>query len=43
MEQGGSAGTMNWVFDDLVSWVEGISQAVVLPRDGTAAAEGPSG
>jgi len=34
MERGGSAGTMNWVLDDLVSRVDGISQAVVLSRDG---------
>lgn len=34
MEQPGAAATMNWVVDDLVRRVEGISQAVVLSRDG---------
>src|SRR5580658_6434640 len=34
MEQGGLTATMNWVLDDLVHRVDGISQAVVLSRDG---------
>jgi predicted regulator of Ras-like GTPase activity (Roadblock/LC7/MglB family) len=34
MEQTGLRGTMNWVLDDLVQRVEGITQAVVLSRDG---------
>jgi predicted regulator of Ras-like GTPase activity (Roadblock/LC7/MglB family) len=34
MEQPGAPGTMDWVVDDLVRRVEGISQAVVLSRDG---------
>jgi predicted regulator of Ras-like GTPase activity (Roadblock/LC7/MglB family) len=34
MEQPGTPGTMDWVVDDLVRRVEGISQAVVLSRDG---------
>jgi predicted regulator of Ras-like GTPase activity (Roadblock/LC7/MglB family) len=34
MEQGGLTATMNWVLDDLVRRVDGISQAVVLSRDG---------
>jgi predicted regulator of Ras-like GTPase activity (Roadblock/LC7/MglB family) len=33
-EQSGAAATMDWVVDDLVRRVEGISQAVVLSRDG---------
>jgi uncharacterized protein len=34
MVQGGSTATMNWVLDDLVRRVNGISHAVVLSRDG---------
>jgi predicted regulator of Ras-like GTPase activity (Roadblock/LC7/MglB family) len=34
MEQGAFAATMDWVLDDLVRRVSGISQAVVLSRDG---------
>jgi predicted regulator of Ras-like GTPase activity (Roadblock/LC7/MglB family) len=34
MDQGGFAETMNWVLDDLVRRVSGISQAVLLSRDG---------
>jgi predicted regulator of Ras-like GTPase activity (Roadblock/LC7/MglB family) len=34
MEQPGAPATMDWVVDDLVRRVEGISQAVVLSRDG---------
>jgi predicted regulator of Ras-like GTPase activity (Roadblock/LC7/MglB family) len=34
MEQSGAPATMDWVVDDLVRRVEGISQAVVLSRDG---------
>jgi predicted regulator of Ras-like GTPase activity (Roadblock/LC7/MglB family) len=34
MEQPGPAATMDWVLDDLVRRVTGISQAVVLSRDG---------
>lgn len=34
MEQPGAAATMDWVVDDLVQRVEGISHAVVLSRDG---------
>jgi predicted regulator of Ras-like GTPase activity (Roadblock/LC7/MglB family) len=34
MEQPSAPGTMDWVVDDLVRRVEGISQAVVLSRDG---------
>jgi predicted regulator of Ras-like GTPase activity (Roadblock/LC7/MglB family) len=34
MEQGGFAAQMNWVLDDLVRRVSGISQAVILSRDG---------
>jgi predicted regulator of Ras-like GTPase activity (Roadblock/LC7/MglB family) len=34
MEQPGAPETMDWVVDDLVRRVEGISQAVVLSRDG---------
>jgi predicted regulator of Ras-like GTPase activity (Roadblock/LC7/MglB family) len=34
MEQPGAPATMNWVVDDLVRRVAGISQAVVLSRDG---------
>jgi predicted regulator of Ras-like GTPase activity (Roadblock/LC7/MglB family) len=34
MEQGGYAATMNWVLDDLVRRASGISQAVLLSRDG---------
>jgi predicted regulator of Ras-like GTPase activity (Roadblock/LC7/MglB family) len=34
MEQPGAAPTMDWVVDDLVRRVEGISHAVVLSRDG---------
>jgi len=34
MEQPGAPGTMDWVVDDLVRRVDGISQAVVLSRDG---------
>jgi predicted regulator of Ras-like GTPase activity (Roadblock/LC7/MglB family) len=34
MEQGGFTATMDWVLDDLVRRVSGISQAVVLSRDG---------
>jgi len=34
MERPAGAGTMNWVVDDLVLRVAGISQAVVLSRDG---------
>jgi predicted regulator of Ras-like GTPase activity (Roadblock/LC7/MglB family) len=34
MEQPGAPGTMDWVVNDLVRRVEGISQAVVLSRDG---------
>jgi predicted regulator of Ras-like GTPase activity (Roadblock/LC7/MglB family) len=34
MEQPGAAGTMDWVVNDLVRRVEGISEAVVLSRDG---------
>jgi predicted regulator of Ras-like GTPase activity (Roadblock/LC7/MglB family) len=34
MVQGGSTTTMNWVLDDLVRRVNGISHAVVLSRDG---------
>lgn len=36
MEQRGFTATMNWVLDDLVRRVDGISQAVVLSRDGLA-------
>src|SRR5712692_5432393 len=41
MEQGGSAGTMNRVHDDLVRRVEGISRAVVLSRDGLTLGSSP--
>jgi predicted regulator of Ras-like GTPase activity (Roadblock/LC7/MglB family) len=34
MEKGGFTATMDWVLDDLVRRVSGISQAVVLSRDG---------
>jgi predicted regulator of Ras-like GTPase activity (Roadblock/LC7/MglB family) len=34
MPQAGLTNTMNWVLDDLVRRVDGISQAVVLSRDG---------
>jgi predicted regulator of Ras-like GTPase activity (Roadblock/LC7/MglB family) len=34
MEQPAATPTMNWVADDLVRRVSGISQAVVLSRDG---------
>jgi predicted regulator of Ras-like GTPase activity (Roadblock/LC7/MglB family) len=34
MEQPGAPATMDWVVDDLVRRVEGISEAVVLSRDG---------
>jgi predicted regulator of Ras-like GTPase activity (Roadblock/LC7/MglB family) len=34
MDQGGFTATMDWVLDDLVRRVSGISQAVVLSRDG---------
>jgi predicted regulator of Ras-like GTPase activity (Roadblock/LC7/MglB family) len=34
MEQPGAPGTMDWVVDDLVRRVDGISKAVVLSRDG---------
>ncbi len=34
MEQAGPAATMSWVLDDLVRRVEGITQAVLLSRDG---------
>jgi predicted regulator of Ras-like GTPase activity (Roadblock/LC7/MglB family) len=34
MEQLGMAATMDWVVDDLVRRVEGITHAVVLSRDG---------
>jgi predicted regulator of Ras-like GTPase activity (Roadblock/LC7/MglB family) len=34
MERGGFTATMDWVLDDLVRRVSGISQAVVLSRDG---------
>ena len=34
MEHGGFTATMNWVLDDLVQRVSGISQAVLLSRDG---------
>lgn len=34
MEQGAFTATMDWVLDDLVRRVSGISQAVVLSRDG---------
>jgi predicted regulator of Ras-like GTPase activity (Roadblock/LC7/MglB family) len=34
MEQSGEPVTMDWVVDDLVRRVEGISHAVVLSRDG---------
>lgn len=34
MQQTGRANTMNWVLDDLVQRVDGISQAVLLSRDG---------
>jgi predicted regulator of Ras-like GTPase activity (Roadblock/LC7/MglB family) len=34
MQQAGLTSTMNWVLDDLVRRVDGISQAVVLSRDG---------
>ena len=34
MEQPGAPATMDWVVDDLVRRVEGISRAVVLSRDG---------
>jgi predicted regulator of Ras-like GTPase activity (Roadblock/LC7/MglB family) len=34
MQQLGVPATMDWVVDDLVRRVEGISQAVVLSRDG---------
>jgi predicted regulator of Ras-like GTPase activity (Roadblock/LC7/MglB family) len=34
MRQAGLTSTMNWVLDDLVRRVDGISQAVVLSRDG---------
>ena len=34
MEQAGFTATMNWVLDDLVRRVDGISQAVLLSRDG---------
>jgi predicted regulator of Ras-like GTPase activity (Roadblock/LC7/MglB family) len=34
MEEPGALVTMDWVVDDLVRRVEGISQAVVLSRDG---------
>jgi hypothetical protein len=40
MEQGGFTATMNWVLDDLVRRVDGISQAVVLSRDGRHAEPG---
>ena len=34
MEQPGAPATMDWVVDDLVQRVDGISHAVVLSRDG---------
>src|SRR5215472_2106126 len=34
MSQTGQTATMSWVLDDLVRRVDGISQAVVLSRDG---------
>jgi predicted regulator of Ras-like GTPase activity (Roadblock/LC7/MglB family) len=34
MEHAGPHATMNWILDDLVRRVEGVSQAVVLSRDG---------
>jgi predicted regulator of Ras-like GTPase activity (Roadblock/LC7/MglB family) len=34
MEQPGPAASMSWVLDDLVRRVEGITQAVLLSRDG---------
>jgi predicted regulator of Ras-like GTPase activity (Roadblock/LC7/MglB family) len=34
MDQPGAPATMDWVVDDLVRRVEGISQAVVLSHDG---------
>jgi uncharacterized protein len=34
MEQSGPATSMSWVLDDLVRRVEGITQAVLLSRDG---------
>jgi uncharacterized protein len=34
MEQPGPAAAMSWVLDDLVRRVEGITQAVLLSRDG---------
>jgi predicted regulator of Ras-like GTPase activity (Roadblock/LC7/MglB family) len=34
MPQAGLTATMSWVLDDLVRRVDGISQAVVLSRDG---------
>jgi predicted regulator of Ras-like GTPase activity (Roadblock/LC7/MglB family) len=41
MEQPGAAVTMDWVVDDLVRRVEGISQAVVLSRDGLTLGASP--
>jgi uncharacterized protein len=34
MQQAGFTTTMNWVLDDLVRRVDGVSQAVLLSRDG---------
>jgi len=34
MEEAGLTTTMNWVLDDLVRRVDGVSQAVLLSRDG---------
>jgi len=34
MQQAGLTTTMNWVLDDLVRRVDGVSQAVLLSRDG---------
>ena len=34
MQQAGITNTVNWVLDDLVRRVDGVSQAVLLSRDG---------
>jgi predicted regulator of Ras-like GTPase activity (Roadblock/LC7/MglB family) len=36
MQQAGLTTTVNWVLDDLVRRVDGVSQAVLLSRDGLA-------
>jgi predicted regulator of Ras-like GTPase activity (Roadblock/LC7/MglB family) len=41
MKQPGTPGTMDWVVDDLVRRVDGISQAVVLSRDGLTLGASP--